>query len=265
MKGIVTRGWRGLAVALLWVAFAPSAQAAGEPLQPVLDCMRANVPQTLQIKEVELTAVDRTGGTRVLKGRLYGSREKERVRSMVKINAPVDLAGASYLLRERESGDEMYVFVPALNKVRRMTGASLDGTLWGTDLSYGDVKQLSNAFSSGQVAYEKADKLGVRPVHVLLTRSTPEQPSRFDQVRSWVDAKTCVVLQAEFLEKGAVRKRLSVEPKAVKQSGTHWYASSALMSDLQQNTRTILKVVGVSSGVDLADRYFNPKTFYIGN
>lgn len=264
-KTSLSRVWRPLIGLLLLGSAAPLSASGVSQLTPVLECMRANVPQTVQVKEVELTAVDRTGGTRVLKGRLFGTREKDKVRSMVKISAPSDLAGAAYLLRERENGDEMFVYVPALNKVRRMTGAGMDGTLWGTDLSYGDVKQLSNAFSSGQIVLERGERLGERPVHVLLTRSTPEQPSRYDRVRSWVDAKTCVVLKAEFMENDVVRKRLTVDPKSLKQSGPHWYASAALMTDLQQNTRTTLKVLGLSAGADLADRYFNPKVFYLGN
>lgn len=269
MKWKTARLARGMAILLVCAVLSPAVAAEAPKsvpkLQPVLECMRANVPESLQIKEVELTAVDRTGGSRTLQGRFFGVREKDLVRSMVKIRAPADLAGAAYLLRERPEGDEMYVYVPALNKVRRVTGASVDGTLWGTDLSYGDVKQLSSAFAAGQVVYQRQEQFAGRPVHVLLSRPSSDQPSRFDRVRSWVDAKTCVVLKAEFLEGEAVRKRLTVDPKDVKQSGTHWYAAAALMTDLQQNTRTSLKVIGVSAGVDLASRYFNPKTFYLSN
>ena len=41
--------------------------------------------------------------------------------------------------------------------VRRITGGQLDGQLWGTDLSYNDLKQLQNAFSGSQVTLEPLD------------------------------------------------------------------------------------------------------------
>lgn len=258
MKQVLAAG-----VAAVW--WAGAALAADPELQKIQDCMRANIPQTLQIKEVELLAVDRGGGKRSLTGRFYGTREDDRLRTMVKISAPSDLAGAAYLLRERDAGDEMYIYVPALNKVRRVTGAGVDGSLWGTDLSYGDVKQINNAFSGGQTQLLRRETLKGRQAWVLQMIPDPMQASRFSAVQAWVDQKTCVTVQAEFMEGGTARKRLSVEPKDLKQSGPHWYAAAAEMVDLKENTRTRLKVVGVSSGVDLAGRLFNPATFHVGN
>lgn len=244
--------------------FAQSSLAADPQLEKVMACMRANVPKTLQIKEVELKATDRSGAGRMMRGRLYGTREDDRLRASIKIDSPADLAGAAYLLRERDSGDEMYVYVPSLNKVRRVTGAGVDGSLWGTDLSYGDVKQLNNAFTAGQTNLAGVGTLEGRPVYLLSARPAAGQPSRFGLVRTWVDQKSCVVLKAEFLEGQNVRKRLVIDPKDLKQSGSHWYAAAALMTDLQEGTSTALKVLGVSAGTDLSGRHFNPSTFYLG-
>ncbi|HSW12095.1 MAG TPA: hypothetical protein VLI06_04600, partial [Solimonas sp.] len=44
-------------------AAAPS--VAVSQAQPLVTCMRANVPQSVQVKEVELTARDRSGGERL--------------------------------------------------------------------------------------------------------------------------------------------------------------------------------------------------------
>lgn len=257
---------RTVIVAAIWACLPNLVQAADAELEGVLSCMRANIPKTVQIKDVELIATDRTGGKRTLRGRFYGTREDERLRATVKIVAPADLSGAAYLLRERPSGgDEMYVYVPALNKVRRVVGAAADGSLWGTDISYGDIKQLNNAFSGGNTKLEPAAVLDGRAVHVLAATPTADQPSRFSLMRSWVDKKTCMVLKAEFIEGKTVRKRLLVDPKSLKQSGAHWYAGEAVMNDLQQGTRTELKVLGVSVGGELSDRYFNPAMFHVGS
>ncbi|MDD3764037.1 MAG: outer membrane lipoprotein-sorting protein [Nevskiales bacterium] len=231
----------------------------------VVGCMRANIPQSVQVKEVELTATDRTGGKRVLRGRLYGTRVDERLRAMIKIESPSDLAGAAYLMRENGGGDDMYVYVPALRKVRRITGSAADNSLWGTDISYGDVKQINNAFSAGQVDLLGESELSGHKVHMLALHPAPETDSRFGLIRLWVDQASCVTIQAEFVEGQTVRKRLVVAPDGLRQTGEHWYAADAQMSDLQEGTSTRLKVLGVSSDLNLSGRYFNPSTFYIGN
>src|SRR3546814_2887707 len=82
-------------------------------------CMRANIPKTLTVKDVQLDASDANGRTRTMKGKLYATRDDDKLRAVIRISAPGDLAGASYLLRERDNGDEMYVYIPALSKVRR--------------------------------------------------------------------------------------------------------------------------------------------------
>ena len=51
---------------------------------------------------------------------------------------------AAYLVREASDPgkeEEMYVYLPALQKVRRITGAMKDSSLFGTDLSYSGPKR----------------------------------------------------------------------------------------------------------------------------
>lgn len=257
---------RGIAVAALWL-LAASAHADAA-LDKVLDCMRANVPPTLRIQEVELEATDRGGATRTLKGRVYALRDKGLLRAMVHISAPSDLAGAAYLVRETpgaSQGDEMYMFLPSLNRVRRINGASADGSFLGTDFSYNDVKQIENAFDGADGKLEPDDSLEQRPVHVIAFRPKQIQGARYSLLRAWVDQKTCVALKVDFYEGDGPRKELSAPAAALQQSGSYWYLSQALMRDLKDGTRTALHVTGVSSGADLATRYFDPHSFWLGN
>lgn len=251
-------------IAAAWVACMGAAHAADAALDPVLTCMRANVPESVQIKQVEITARDRSGGERTLKGRLYGMKEHGKARAMVRIEAPPDLARAAYLVREGEKSDEMYVYVPALNKVRRITGASMDGSLWGTDLTYADVKQLQNAFDGGTVKLEAPQQVEGRAVHVLYFTPRAEEQTRYNGIRSYVDQQSCVPLKVEFVEGKDVRKRMTVAAKDLKQSGKMWYAQEALMADVKDGTQTRVKVTGLTSDAKLSSRYFNSSTFYVG-
>lgn len=254
-------------VALTLPLMLGTAQAA-EPAQPLLDCMRANVPPTLRIQEVEMTATDRSGGERVLKGRLFALREDGLVRAVLRISAPSDLRGAAYLLRETpEAGrsDEMYMFLPSLNRVRRITGASADGALLGTDFSYNDIKQLQNAFGGSAVTLEKPEVIDQHPVKVLLLSSKPGQSSRYSRVRAWVDEKSCVALKVDFYEGDTARKELTAPAASLNKAANYWYVSEATMRDLKEGTQTRLKVVGVSSGDELPNRLFDPHSFYLGN
>jgi hypothetical protein len=180
---------------------------------------------------------------------------------MVKIKAPVDLNNAAYLVREGKERDDMFIYLPALNRVRRIMGGSADSPLFGTDLSYNDIKQVQNAFSGGPVKMEKADTIDARPVNVLAMTPSAAQ-SNYSLIRAWIDQKTCVALKVEFYEGATARKRLTLPSKSLKQAGSNWYASEALMEDLRSKSHTTLKITGLSNVDKLSERYFNSTTFY---
>jgi hypothetical protein len=247
-------------LALLLVA--GTAHANDAATDKVLECMRGNIPKIMRIQEFELNAVDPAGGSRVLRGRLFAVRQDDLMRAMVKIKAPADLNNAAYLVREGKERDDMFIFLPALNRVRRIMGGSADSPLFGTDLSYSDIKQVQNAFSGGPVKLEKADVLEGRPVHVLAMTPSAAAQSNYTLIRGWVDQKTCVALKVEFYEGTAVRKRLSSSAKSLKQAGSNWYTSEALMEDLRTKSHTTLKITGLTNVDKLSERYFNATSFY---
>lgn len=238
---------------------------AASQAAPVVQCMRANIPPVVQVREVELAARDRAGGERLLRGRLYINNENQRLRAMLKIGAPPDLAGAAYLVREGEKSDDVYVYVPALNKVRRVTGGNMDGPLWGTDLSYSDIKQINNTFSDSTARLEGEGELDQRRVQILSFTPRAGETSRYSLIRTWVDSKSCIALKSEFYEGATVRKRVTGAARDLAQAGPHWYLNELLVVDLKEGTQTRLRVTGVNVVKDLADRYFAPATFYVGN
>jgi hypothetical protein len=259
------RSMRWVLLALLCWPLAAAADEAAT-LSAVTGCMRANIPETVRIQTVTITAWDRAGGERTLKGKLFGTREKDRARVMMRIESPSDLAGASYLVRESDSADEMYLYLPAIQKVRRITGQALDGQLWGTDLSYNDVKYLQNAFAGADGVLEAGvPPYEQRAVHALTFTPRADEALRYRTVRALVDKKTCVALKVEFNEPAGPRKVLTVQPSDLRQSDAHWYAAKAEIRDLKNGTRTRVAVTGVSAGDKLAGRYFSPQSFYLGN
>lgn len=252
------------AIFMLSILFSASASAADPAVDKIIECMRANIPQTIRIQDFEITTIDRAKGQRILRGRLYAKNDKGLVRSTIKIVAPPDLANAAYLIREGKEKDDMFVYLPALNKARRITGSNADGALFGTDLSYSDIKQLHNAFSGGAVKLEKADVLEGRPVKVLSMVPRADAQSRYSLVRTWVDDQTCLGLKAEFHEGATVRKRLTINSKKLQQSAGNWYPAESEMLDVKQGTLTKIKITGVTSDGKLSDTLFNNASFYIG-
>lgn len=256
-----------LLVAGVLLAAGPAEDQAGK----VLECMRKNVPNEMRAQDVEFTTSDKNGVASALKGRLYAAREQtpegtRQVRVMLSVSAPPNLSGAAYLVREKDKDgkDGMWVYLPSVKRVRRVTGSIADGGLMGTSFSYADFKQIQNTFTGSKTVYEGVGEIDKRPTHILAFKPTDATVGGYSLVRSWVDQQTCVPLKAEFYENKTVRKRLTTPANAVRQAGEFWYPGLIEMQDLSDGLRTTLRVKSVTPDPEpgLSSGTFDPKTFY---
>jgi hypothetical protein len=248
---------------MFWVILAVRAgtAVAAPQISDVQACMEANLPERVRVQKIEVTSYDRAGQPRVMTGAVVGAREAGRGRVMARVDAPGDLAGTAFLVREA-STPEMYLYLPGVNRVKRIAGAMTAGKLWGTDFTFGEFREVSNAFAGGSASLEGADQFDGRPVHVMTLLPRPGEESAYDSTRVLVDQKTCVTLKAEFRRAGRVRKQLSAPAAKLRKVGEHWYAAELELRDLVFQTRTRLRVLEVSTPKKLSANYFHPQQFY---
>lgn len=233
--------------------------------QEVIDCIRANVPAKLRAQTFELESTGRSGSSRKLQGKLYAMEEQGLLRIMLRVLNPPDVAGSAYLLREAkdEQQDHIYLFLPALNRVRRLSGGEAGQSLFGTDFSYSDFKQMQVGYANGDSMLEAPAEVEQRPVHVLVQKPKDAKISPYSLTRSWVDQKTCVILKADFYMGDQLRKQLTSSSDALQTTGSHWYLSKMLMTDLKEGTHSTLTVELAVGEKDLSQFYFNPSTFSV--
>lgn len=255
-----------LVLAMLGVS---PAHAAGT-VDDVLACMRANVPDTMRVQDIQVSTIDRSGvTTQILQGRLYALREATEsgdklVRAMLRVEAPQGFAGAAYLIRQSDDylRDGMYLWLPSVKRVRRVTGTFADGGLLGTNFSYSDFRQIQNSFDGSTATLEGPDVLDRRDVNIVSFAPAKGEESSFGRVRAWIDQETCVPLKMDVLENGVVHKRLTVDHHAVQKAGGVWYPSVVLAENLKEGTKSTMRVVKVTTGAPVSKGYFDPETFY---
>ena len=265
--------WLAVVLALCAPAHAqgtPEGGAQGDA-QKALECMRANVPQRLSVKALELTAFDRAGGSRTLKGRLYVGRDKgaggrDLISASLHVDLPPELKGAAYLVKETDDylRDGMFVYLPAVKRVRRVTGTFADGALLGTNFSYFDFKQLQNAFSDVSAKYEGAADVNGRQAHLVSFTVLEGAETRYTGGRLWVDKEACVVVKGEFHEAaGRIAKQFGSPPGALRRAGPTWYLAESEMSEPGTGTRSTLRLAKVDTQAAVPNRYFDPNQFHL--
>ncbi|TXH05907.1 MAG: outer membrane lipoprotein-sorting protein [Nevskiaceae bacterium] len=252
---------------LLPLAMALPAFAGDPAFDKAYRCMRATVPSTLRVQDIQFDSTDRAGGTRMLRGKVYATVEKGLARVSIRITAPANVAGAAYLVRERGAGqeDDMFVYLPSVGRVRHVTGAFANGSLLGTDFSYAETKLIQNAFSGADGKLEAPETLDGRALQVFSLLPKSPKTSAYSRVRVHMDDKTCVPLKADFYQGETLRKQLAAPVTALKPSGKYWFLSEIDMRDLVEGSHTTIRIGAAAEATGISKGLFDPNSFYQGN
>ena len=220
-------------------------------------CLKQNLPASTSVQAIELRARDRSNYEQVMHADVFWKRRNETTSSvMMHFSEPVDIRGARFLIKQQEPENEMYIYMPGLFKVRRVTSRKISSSVMGTDFSYEDFERLHGVLTDMRLEQFPDDTVSGRPVHVLT--SYPDENSGYVKIASYIDKQTCVVLKTELYESGhQLRKQMTVDPATVKKTGDIWYPAELLMKDLRDKTETRLLVRSIKTGAALDDSLFD--------
>jgi hypothetical protein len=230
------------------------------PVVRVLQCMQANAPPMLSIGELRIAAEGRDVTTRNLTARLWVSQD-QGVRAQLKVSMPRELAGSRYLLLDRDPEDELYLYLPAVGKPRRVTGVGTDSEIAGTSVNLSDLRTVAQAIKSASVSLSGATTLQGRNADILrFVPSVADSPWR--RVLVTVDRTTCATVRVEFQDAGGTARTYDADLAQLRQAGRWWYAQRGVIKDLRRGTTAALELLDVSTGEAPRGALFDPKRFY---
>ncbi|HYQ71207.1 MAG TPA: outer membrane lipoprotein-sorting protein [Gammaproteobacteria bacterium] len=244
---------------LLLLVYAASAIAAEVP-EIVRTCAEKNMPKTTAAQAIELTARDRSGYEQVLLANVYWKRDADnRSRLMMYFEEPADVRNARFLIIENQPQNDMYIYMPGLFKVRKITSRRISSSILGTDFSYEDYERLHGILTDLKAEQYPDDVLDGRPVYVI--HSYPGETSGYDKIATYIDKETCVTLKAELFERGhQLRKTLTIDPADIQPVGDIQVPRSLVMRDVRDKTETRLVIREIRTGDPLDDALFDPET-----
>jgi hypothetical protein len=245
---------------LLAAAPAPAQEVAAD-VEEVRQCVERNLPAQSAQQDVVLETADKTGTGQRIEATLYWKKDDAgRSRILMRVEAPPDLRDSAFLVLERETGQDpdMFTYVPELRAVRRITGRTVSGSLFGTDLTYEDLNELQSVSRDAKVERMPDGEVDGRPAYVLSGTPNPESGSSYTKVVTWIDRERCVTRKAEFYDRpDHVAKQLSVPWDEVKPEGERWLPRLVQVKDLDQDSETTLRVEKAQYDVDLSEGLFS--------
>ncbi len=180
---------------------------------------------------------------------------------LVRFLAPADIRGTATLMLENSGGDDdLWVYLPALGKVRRLSAANKKDAFVGTDFSYGDViGHRPEDWTHTWLRDETVDGAACHVIESLPASERVRGNSGYSRRLSWVRKDNFVQVRGEYWDLGgALLKRMSAsDVRAVGQG--RWQAMFSMAENLQTGHRTTVQFENFKADQGVPDTLFNPQ------
>ena len=186
--------------------------------------------------------------------------ERDTMR-LVRFDAPADIKGTSTLLVERSGkDDDLWVYLPAMKKVRRLVASNKRDSFIGTDFSYGDVMGYRVSDWNHRLVGEQA-RDGV-PHHVIESvpaSDTVKNDSGYSKRTTWMRKDNLATTFVETLDAGGQPyKRFTFSDiRPVDPAKSKWQPMKAVGLNLQSGHTTTIVFSSFKVGDKLDDELFS--------
>jgi len=185
-------------------------------------------------------------------------------RVLVRFTYPNDIAGTGFLVWERPGGDDdRFLYLPALARVRRITGSERQESFVGSDFTYEDIggRALDDyAYTlvpeDGSWNGKWTDSAGASHPAWRLESKARDADALYPKVISTIRKDNFVVVAAEVFNRRGERAKAYRVTKLSQVQGIWTVMASAMANEIDR-TRTELAVIEARYNTGLAERDFS--------
>ncbi len=221
-------------------------------------CDEQNEPNTASYSAT-LTLTDKKGRSRVreilMRSKDYGETEK----NVIVFVTPEDVQGVGYLSLEYDvkadgtkPKSDNWLYMPALKKVRRISGSDTGGDFMGTDFTYDDMgdrglnedvyELLGEENISGNECYK---------VNAVSKDKTEKNPRRI----LYISKDNFLLIKCELFDRQDNLQRVLLCSDIIKIDG-YWCTQKMVMTNVQTNHSTTMEMKNVVYDKTLDDGMF---------
>lgn len=208
---------------------------------------------------IDMTLVNRGGNTRERVLTMWTRTREDGTRQiLIRFQEPPDIEGTGFLqVERREEEDDLWLYLPALRRTRRIAGSARRDPFVGTHFTYEDL----DPEDLDEHAYTvlRSEPVDGRSAWVVeaVPRGDAVEESGYQRRLLWIDRERNTLLRADLFDReGALGKRLTAGDVRRVASGERWRPHTLVMEDLVEGGRTVLRMREylLDQGLD-ADRF----------
>jgi hypothetical protein len=239
--------------------------AAGPSPREIMD----KVTQTRKLSGseavVKMTIADGKGGTRArelsMATKLYdGGATEKRIYTFV---SPADVKGTGILVFDYpEKADDVWIYMPAMRKTRRITSSQRSQAFMGSEFSFGDLNiPALDEFNYTLVKEESFDGENCYVIEAVPKTKEIAAEDGYSKKTYWVSKDKFVVRKGLYLDKDnkPLKELVCKDIKLLDDKNKRYRAMKMEMTNLQNGRKSTFESTKVAFSPDVKDDYFTTR------
>lgn len=200
--------------------------------------------------------INKRGSKRVRSVLSYSKDYGNDKKTIMFFQEPADVKGTGFLTwdyNEEDKDDDRWLYLPALKKNRRISGASAKKEYFmGSDFTFDDMGNRDLNADNHKLLREET----LNGDDCWVIESTPkETDEQYSKKIGWIHKDYLIAVKVEYYDKqGALMKVLEVD--GVKEVDGFWTATSMTMNNLQREHKTFINIESIEYNMPLEDNLF---------
>jgi outer membrane lipoprotein-sorting protein len=182
---------------------------------------------------------------------------------LVKFSSPADIKGTGFLQVEHIDGDDdLWIYLPALKKSRRLVANNKKDSFVGSDFSYGDISLPKvDHYRHALLRSEIVENHDCYVVESSPADETTKSNSGYSKKITWVRKDNFLETKVEYYDVSGrfLKSQLVTDHKLLEPDTRRWFALHREMTNHQTGHKTIINFDKIEPGVVAADALFTTR------
>jgi outer membrane lipoprotein-sorting protein len=239
-------------LALLYPGAVYAEELTGRDIAVKMDA----VDNSLDNKRAAVMVVQRQEQKLVRRMEIYGKRFGPDRRSLIKFIDPPDARDIMYLTWSHQDfarEDDMWVFLPAENLVRRISGGGKKGAFMRSDLANEDIQRREVDDDTHQLV--RSETFADTDCYVVEFVSKKQDETNYAKRVTWVRKDLWLPVKTEYYNKQG-RHFKTATYGGFEQIANIWTATKFMVETPNEGSKTLMQYETVTYNTGLADTLF---------
>lgn len=216
----------------------------------------------IEFEAMEMTATlnihDNRGNTRVRQVVVATRKFGDATKTLMRFTSPPDVQGTSILIYDYEDkGDDMWIYLPSLRRVRRIVSTEKGNSFMGSEFSNADMSRPNlDDFSYNLLGSETINGRECWKVETVAVSRDIENENGYYKRISYIDKSNYLMHKSELFDRADRPLKVHTLSDYKKQLNGKYFAFSMIMENVRNNRRSEMRIDKFQLGSNLDENSF---------